>query len=167
MLFDSSLMFWKVAGTNSFTAGEFVSLAGVTSSISSAINLGNARDLGVGEGSAQPMWVAVIGSAFTSSVATQTISLQFLGSTNNSVWTTYSETGYTTTVSFAAGKIFTAHVPQRPPGVALPQYYAMNVVTTNQTIGSISTGTIIAGIVLNEPEGADTMPLYPAGFTVA
>lgn len=168
MLFDSTLLFYHTGSVFNLTAGEFVSLVGVTAgSASSVINLGNARDLGIGNGAEVPNVVVSIGTAVTSSLATMTLNIQFQGSTDSSAWTTYMETGAQTTTGFAANSGFAFPVPRRTPGAALPQYYRLNfnVAGTNGTAG-ISTGTIFAGIVL-DPAEALTLGQYPAGFTVA
>ena len=68
MLFEQDLMFLKVAGTNSFTAGEFVTLAGVATTFST-VSLGNARDLGIFDGLNRPRIAIVIGNQFVSGVA--------------------------------------------------------------------------------------------------
>ena len=169
-LFDSTLLFFHATGTYQFTSGEFVNLTGATaSSTSTVVNLGNARDLGIGPGHEIPQVVAVVGTAITSSSSTMTINLQFQGSTNSVLWTTYSETGASTTASWAAGSQIVFDVPRRPPGAGLPLYYQLNLAGSNTVGGSpsISTGTILAGIVLAAAESAGTMALYPAGFTVA
>jgi hypothetical protein len=162
------MMFWKVAGTNSFTAGEFVTLAGLTnSSISSQVALGNARDLGIGMGPERPEVAVVVGTAFTSSLATATYNIQFIGSTNGTTFTTYSETGAMLSASLAAGSILHFDVPPRPPGAALPLYYYLNIALVTNGTASISTGTLVAGIVLAAPDSSRTMGQYSAGFTVA
>src|SRR6185503_19143480 len=107
MLFDSTLLFYHTGSVFNLTAGEFVSLVGVTAgSASSVINLGNARDLGIGNGAEVPNVVVSIGTAVTSSLATMTLNIQFQGSTDSSTWTTYMETGAQTTASFAANSGF-------------------------------------------------------------
>src|SRR5512146_825686 len=143
MLFDSTLLFYHATTAYAFTAGEFVSLVGVTgTSSSSVINLGNARDLGVGQGAEQPTVVAVIGTAVTSSLSTMSISIAFQGSTDSSTWTNYLQTSTSTTASFAAGNQIAFQVPRRPPGVALPLYYRLNLTVTGNGTAGISTGTI-------------------------
>lgn len=166
MLLDSTLLFWHSGTTYAMTAGEYVSLVGLTqSSASTAINLGNARDLGIGPGEERPNVIVSIGTAITSSLATMSLAIQFQGSTDSSTWTTYMQTSASTTASFAAGNLFVFDVPARPPGVSIPQYYRLNFLMagTNGTAG-ISTGTVLAGITLGPSQGTTT---YPAGFTVA
>lgn len=166
-LFDVNLLFYHTGNVYSFTSGEYVNLAGTTaSSASSVINLGNARDLGIGPGSEIPQVVVSIGTAITSSSATMTLNVAFQGSTDSVNWTTYMETSAASTASFAAGSAFTFDVPRRTPGASLPLYYRLNT-TVGSSTSSISTGTILAGIVLAAAENAGTMAQYPAGFIVA
>lgn len=169
MLFDLNLLFWHQGSTYQGTTGEFVSFAGVTnSSASTVINLGTARDLGIGDGMEVPHLALTIGTAFTSSLSTLSINWQFQGSTDSSTWTTYVETGSLTTASFAAGNsILPIAVPRRPSGVALPLYYrVLGTVTSNGT-ASISTGTVYGGIVIARQDSANTLDQYPAGFSVS
>lgn len=171
MLFDSTLLFWHTGNVYNFTAGEFVSLAGQTTSASTAINLGNARDLGIGPGEELPMVEVLFGTAITvGGTAGQQVNIQFQGSTNSTLWTTYIETGYQNTASFAAGSGWRFDVPRRPPGAALPLYYQLNVVTQGlgtASVTPISTGTILAGIVIGSAESAGTLDQYAAGYSVA
>ena len=177
-LFDQTLLFYHATTTYGLTSGEFVNMAGqlgTASSASTAINLGNARDLGIGPGSEVPQWVAMVGTAFTSSSASQLINLQFRGSTDSVTWTVYDETGASSTASWPAGAQYVFNVPARPTDpsnptqlVALPLYYDLNMVFTGPGNGpTISTGTILAGIVLAAPQSAGTLGSYPAGFAVS
>lgn len=171
MLFDSTLLFFgSVSSTGSLS---FVSLTGVTSSsasgFSSAVNLGVPRDMGVGMGQEVPMVSINVGTAFTASQSTETVTINFLGSTNstNSNFTTY-ESWTMATSSLTAGAQLLYPVPQRPPGVGLPQYYALSVALNSvQGTGSIATGTLFAGIVLEGDSFVQTGAQYPANFTVA
>jgi hypothetical protein len=168
MLFDSTLLFYHSGTTYAFTAGEFVSLVGVTSSTASGvINLGNARDMGIGEGEERPnVFIAIGGGGITSSSTTLTVNFQFQGSTDSVTWTTYMETGANATTGLTAGTQFVFPVPARPPGAALPLYYRLNTsLGTNATAG-ISTGGVLAGIVLAPAQGISGGQ-YPAGFTVS
>ena len=177
-LFDVNLLFYHVTNTYGFTSGEFVNMAGqlaTASSASTAINLGNARDLGIGMGQETPFVVAVVGTAFTCSSANLTINLQFQGSTNGVSYTTYTETGASSTASWPAGTQISFAVPPRitDPSqatqlVGLPLYYQLNMVFagTANTV-SVSTGTILAGISLAAPMDATTLGQYPSGFSVS
>ncbi len=171
MLFDSTLLFYHATTAYNFTAGEFVSLIGVgtaSSCASTVINLGNARDLGIGNGPDTPMVELTIGTAVTSSCASTLINAQFQGSTNSTAWTTYAESGANSTASWGVGaQILPINVPRRPTGAALPLYYRVNLVVTGAVAGeTISTGSIIGGIVLARADSPDTLGSYPAGFTV-
>lgn len=168
MLFDSTLLFYHAGSGYNFTAGEFVSLVGATSSsASSTINLGNARDLGIGQGQEDANVVVAVGTAITSSSSTMLVNFQFQGSTDSVTWTTYMETPAVSTASFAAGNVFNFKVPRRSPGAALPLYYRLNTnITGTGGVPTISTGTVLAGIVLT-PAEAITLGQYAAGFSVS
>ena len=169
-LYDSTNMLFHAGTAWNFTAGEFVSLVGATSSTSGTIiNLGNARDLGIGSGQEIPQIALTVGVAITSSSASMLINAQFQGSTNSVLWTTYAETGALSTASFTAGSaILQIDVPRRPAGAGLPLYYQVNLaITGGANVASISTGTIIGGIVLARADSADTLGQYAAGFSVS
>jgi hypothetical protein len=163
MLLDANLMFF---GTAPFaSASNFVSLVGVTASTgSSVINLGVAREMGIGDGPPNPKLHCQIGTAVTSSSAGMRLNLQYQGSTDSTNWTTYVETGALATSSLTAGVVFRIDIPHRSAGAAVPQYYRLNIAETGTTVESISSGTILAGIVLQQD--ANPGILYPAGFTV-
>lgn len=170
MLFDSGLLFFHTGSVYQFTAGEFVSLVGSTTvSTSAVINLGNARDLGIGPGEEIPQLSLQVGTAITSSSASMTINAQFQGSTDSVNWTTYVESGANSTASYVAGaSILPIAVPKRVHGAALPLYYRINLaIASTGNIASISTGTIIGGIVLARDDGPGTLASYPSGFQVA
>lgn len=170
MLFDSGLLFYHAGSGTQLTAGEYVNLATITaSSASSVINLGNARDLGIGNGPDTPMLALGIGTAITSACQSTLINVQFQGSTNSTLWTTYAESGAASTASYAAGaQPLPINIPRRPTGAGLPLAYRVNLaVTGNALAETISTGSIIGGIVLSRADNADTLGAYPAGYTVA
>ncbi len=168
-LFDANLLFFHTGNVYNLTASEYVNLTGTTgTSTSTVINLGNARDLGIGSGAEIPQVVVSIGTAITSSSASMLVNLQFQGSTNSTAWNTYLETTPSSTASFAAGSAFIFPVPRRPPGVSLPLYYQLVVnVTGGANVASISTGTIFSGINLSSGESAGTLALYQSGFSVS
>lgn len=166
MLLDSTLLFFHAGTSFNLTAGEYVSLAGVTATCSSSvINLGNPRDLGIGPGAEIPNWAVTFGAGVTSSSAGTLVNVQFQGSSDSVNWTTYMETGYAGTASFAAGDVYTYPVPRRPPGAALPLYYRLNLLLSGTT-SSLSTGTVLGYIVL-DPAEAGTLGQYPSGFSVS
>lgn len=169
MIFDVNLLFFHTGTAFAFTTGEFVSLVGMTESgqASSAINLLNARDMGIGYGAASPPSVALeIGTAITTANTTTTIQFQFQGSTDSTNWTTYLQSALLTTASLtASSQVFMLDVPPVPPGVSLPQYYRINIALA-QAGGthSISSGTIVGGLVLQRDNAYP--PTYPSNFTV-
>lgn len=170
MLFDSGLLFYHAGSGTQLTAGEYVNLAGATSSsASTVINLGNARDLGIGDGPDTPMLALSIGTGVTSTCQSLLINAQFQGSTNSTLWTTYAESGAASTASYQAGyKVLPINVPRRPTGAGLPLYYRVNLALTgNGSAESISTGTIVGGIVLLRSDSGDTLGQYPSGYSVA
>lgn len=170
MLFDLGLLFYHAGSGVQLTSGEYVNLATITaSSASTVINLGNARDLGIGNGPDTPMVALAIGTAITSACQSTLINVQFQGSTNSTLWTTYAESGAASTASYAAGaQPLPINVPRRPTGVGLPLFYRVNLAVTGNALSeTISTGTIIGGIVLARSDSPDTLGLYPSGFTVA
>jgi hypothetical protein len=164
----TNLGFWGVSPYQS--ASNFANLAGATlSSASAVINLTVAEDLGVGQGEAQPEIAVIVGAGITSSCTSTRLNFQFQGSTDSSNWTTYAETGALATSSFAAGaNVLPIHVPKRPSGIALPQYYRMNLaITGNANTESISSGTLMGGIIVGGRQDAvDTLGQYASGFTV-
>lgn len=168
MLFDVNNIFFGSAPYASVS--NFASLAALTASgtSSTVINQGVAQDAGIGDGEAIPKIYATIGTAITSASAGLRINWQIQGSTDSTNWTTYGESGALATSSFAAGAyVLPLDLPKRPYGAALPQYYRMNMAVTGITNETISSGTIMAGLVLQRSDNADTLGQYPSGFTVA
>ncbi len=168
MIFDTQLLFYHTGTAFAFTAGEFVSLVGVTSTglASSVINLTVLEDLGIGDGEAIPKVACYIGTAVTSASTGLLINMQFQGSTDSSNWTTYVESGTASTASYLAGtKVFPISLPHRSPGASLPQYYRLNIAATGVTSQTISAGTILAGVVIQRDDSP--IGLYGSGFVVA
>lgn len=168
MLFDINTLFWHTGTVFAFTSGEFVSFAGVTATTaSSVINMGVAQDMGIGDGEAIPKLAICIGTAFTSSSSGLRLNFQIQGSTDSSTWTTYAETGALATSSLLANTlVFPIDLPVRPAGAALPQYYRLNAVESGTTVESISSGTILAGLVIQRSDSDATLGQYKSGFTV-
>lgn len=169
MLFDINTLFWHTGSTYAFTAGEFLSLATVTATTgSTVINMGVAQDLGIGDGEAIPKIAVYIGTGITSASTGMRLNFQIQGSTDSTNWTTYAESGALATSSFTTGAyVLPLDLPKRPFGVALPQYYRMNMALTGTgSAETISAGTIIGGLVLQRSDNADTLGLYPSGFSV-
>lgn len=166
MIFDVNLLFYYSGSNYSFTSGNYVSLAGVTAATASTvINLGNARDLGRGQGEGTPQVAVTVGTGITSACTGLAITAAFQGSTDSTNWTTYAETVHTTTASLIAGSyIFPQSVPRKPSGAANPLYYRMLLTPSGQGSTAISAGTLIGGIVLDR--GENDSGLYPSGFSV-
>ncbi len=167
MIFDVGLLFYHSGSVYAFTAGEFQSLAAVTASTASAvINLGNARDLGRGSGEAIPKIAVIISTGITSACTGLRINAQFQGSTDSTNWTTYIESGALTTASFAAGQyVLPQDVPRVPSGVSLPTYYRMNLALTGNVAETISSGSLMGGIVIDRAE--NNSGDYAAGYSVS
>lgn len=165
MIFDINNIFF---GSSPFTAGNFFSLAGLTGSTgSTVINLGVAEDMGIGDGEAVPNLAIYLGTGVTAATGTAAINFQIQGSTDSSNWTTYAESGALTTGSLAAGgPIFPIALPKRQDGAALPQYYRLELLLSGMSSMSISSGTIMAGIVLQRADSDNTLGQYKSGFTV-
>lgn len=168
MIFDVTNLFFHTGSAFAFTAGEFVSLVGMTESgqASSAIALTNPRDMGIGDYS-PPKTALIIGTGITTANTTATIQFRFQGSTDSTNWTTYMQSDWLTTASLTAStSVFELSIPPVPAGVALPSYYRVFVDLDN-TAGtqSISSGTIIGGIVLQRDD--NNVGSYASGFTVA
>lgn len=168
MIFDAQNIFF---GTSPYTsAANYVSLAALTASgtSSTVINMGVAQDMGIGTGVGKPQVAIRIGTGITSASTGLLLNWQFQGSTDSTNWTTYMETGAKSTASWIAGAyVFRGDVPPRPSGVALPQYYRVNMAVTGITNETITIGTLFGGIVLNRDDAQDTLGLYPSGFSVA
>lgn len=173
MFFDVNNLFYYTGSVYTFTSGNFVSLAGATSASSAlngtVINMGVKQDLGIGDGVAIPKIAVLVGTAITSACSSTKINAQLQGSTDSSNWTVYAESGPLSTSSFAAGNyVLPIDLPKRPSGVALPQYYRLQLVLTGQVNNeAISAGTLIGGLVMQRADNADTLGQYPANFTVA
>ncbi len=167
MLLDANLMFWgsaPFASASNFTSlATNIPTAGITSSV---IDLGIARDLGVGSGEATPKLHCQIGTGVTSSSAGVRLNLQFQGSTDSSTFTTYVETGALATSSFTAGVVFRIDIPPRAAGASIPRYYRLNFAGTGSTVETISSGTILAGIVIDQDANVGFGTQYASGFTV-
>lgn len=163
MFADSNLIFF---GSAPYTAGNFASLAGLTTSTGgNVINLTTPEDMGIGDGEAVPKLACYIGTGITSASASLNLNFQFQGSTDSSNWTTYVETGALTTTSLIANaKVFAVDVPHRAAGASLPQYYRLNITASGNGVASVTIGTVFAGIVIQRDDSP--VGLYRSGFTV-
>lgn len=171
MIFDKNLFFF---GSSPYASvSNYQSVAGVTTAsttlTSGTVDLGVAEDLGIGDGEAIPKLAAYIGTGITSACTGLRLNFQFQGSTDSSNWTTYIESGALASTTLIAGaNVMPWDWPKRPAGAALARYYRVNVVETG--VGgaeSISTGSILVGVVVQRADAADTLVQYSSGFTVA
>lgn len=164
MMFDVNNLFYYT-GSFAFTAGNFVSLVGITGSglASSVIDMTVAQDMGIGSGVSWPKVACYIGTGITSASTATLINLQFQGSTDSTNWTTYVETGPNLTASYVAGKVFPIDLPHRSQGSALPRYLRLNLAITgiSPTSQTISAGTILAGLVMQQ----DAQVTYGSNFS--
>lgn len=180
MLFDSTLLFLHTGSVYNFTAGEYISLAGVAGTLSNAINLGTQRDLGIGSGQEVPKVAVSIGSAFVGPFATASYQFNIMGSTNstNSNMITLSSVTLST-FSLTSNTTFWMWLPPMPLNVAggtasdlesatigLPQYYALAITSSNATV-NITTGTVLAGVVPEVDTFANVGAMYKSNYTVA
>lgn len=173
-LFDVNNLFWHTGTAYQFTAGEYLSLVGCTSTSAaltgSVIALTNARDMGLGDGEFVPHILATVGSAsITAGCSSLRINVQFQGSTDSVTWTTYAESGALSTASYLANSAIPLSgnpIPRRLPGGALPAYYRLNLAMTTGLNESISAGSVIGGLVIQAPSGVEAGS-YAAGFTVS
>ena len=171
MLFDVNNLFFHAGNTFALTTGEYMSLAGITSSCSGlSINLGNARDLGIGDGEAIPNIAVVVGTGITCTCQSLRINAQFQGATASvGPWTIFAESGAMATSSFVANNlVLPIAVPRRPQGTSLPLFYRINLALTgNGSSESITTGTLLGGLVIQRDDATDTIGQLSSGFTVA
>lgn len=165
---DKNLFFFGTAPYQSNS--NYTSMVGwnstSTTTNSTAINLGVAEDMGIGDGEAVPKLGIFIGTAVTALCGSLRLNFQFQGSTDSSNWTTYAETGPLATTNLVAGaKVMPWDIPHRPPGAALPQYYRVSTVLSGQvTADFISAGSIFGGIYIQLDE--NPVGLYGSGFSV-
>lgn len=155
MILDSQLIF---TGTAAAPLQTITATAASTNVYDATV----AEDLGA-SGSGMTLNIACfVGTAFTTGNG-GTLQVQFQGSVNNSVWTTYVETDVmAVSLLTANAKVFAVSWPHRSAGAAVPRYYRLNFVVGT---GVMSAGTIQAAIVLSRDDM--TSILYPSGFSVA
>lgn len=150
--------------TTSPLAGISISTASGSTQVSTnVIDLANARDLGVGdEAGATPKIMCLVTQTFTAATGTATINIKAQGSTDNTTFTTYAESGELTTAALQAGKVVARFdwPAVQPDTGSLPRYLRL-AYTAN--LGLMSTGKVISAIVL----GRDDPTAYPPGITVS
>ena len=142
---------------------------GVISGVPTSANGGGARDIGTGD---DPMLkLSVIATtAFTVGTSLQ---LQLQGAPDNgsgaagSYVTMWTSAAIAEANLVAGAQLANIDVPRPVPGQALPRYFKLNFIT----VGTHSTGTVEAAIVLNQDlqivGTGGAYSGYPVGITVA
>lgn len=171
MIFDQNLLFFHSGTAFGMTNGEYYSLVGTASTTTSTvINLGVQEDMGIGDGEFVPKLALLIGSSgITSTCQSLTINTKFQGSTDSVTWQTYAESGATSTASYQAGFFaLPLDIPRRLHPDKLPQYYRVTLTLAgNASSETLTTGSILGGIVIQRSDADDTIVQYPAGFSVS
>lgn len=132
--------------------------AAITSSRASTnmIDLGNARDMGIGNRSNLKL-LCMVTTAFTST-GSGTLQVAYMGSTDASNWNTYAQSiAYAKTVLTAGARLLEIDIPRN--GITdryIAAYYT-------QGTAVFSAGAVTCGIVLDRQD----QQYYPSGFTVA
>ena len=119
-----------------------------------------ARDLGIGDGGGEVPKLRVQATAAFTTTNSATLNIQFQGSSDNTTWTTYAETGVLGTAPALNQIIWDIDVPRPIQGGVRPEFYRLQYTVGT---GSFSAGAVTAFIVL----GRDDIPQYPPGITVA
>jgi hypothetical protein len=141
MIIDALLVFDMgayVAGTGMIGINQFASSATTTST--NTIDLGNQRDIGDGSDSMGSNLTVVwqITTAFTGGTS---VNFQVQGSTDNTTWTTYSETGAILVAALTVGSKFALRFPPvNPDQGPAPRYLR----TAYVNAGANTTGAVIA-----------------------
>lgn len=135
----------------------------VTRDSTNIIDLGAARELGIGEDYAVNLDIRV-DTAFTAAGAA-TLTIAFQGAPDSSgspgTWTTYAQSAAMAVADLTAGvKLFPIKLPHRALGAAIPRYYKL--VYTVAT-GPFTAGKLSAQLVIDR---SDT-PAYASGFSTS
>lgn len=140
MFIDANLVFDQgtyVAGTGIIGAAQFAS--GATTTSTNTLDMINPRDMGDAPSSAGDMAVNfMITTAYAGGIS---VNFQLQGSTDNTTWTTYSETGAVPIASLGIGALLTLPLPPTNPDAGLiPRYYR----TAYVNAGANTAGSVIA-----------------------
>ncbi len=147
MIIDGLLLF---SSAQNLTTG--------TIAATNVIDLLNARDMGIGDDPALKI-ACFVTTAFSSTDA-GTLTIQALGSTDNSTYTVYAESrAYSATDLTVGAKLFPIDWPHRGPGDALPRYLTLNYV-----MGSLhfTPGAVTSMLVLDRQDATQ----YPPGLAI-
>lgn len=166
MILDSQLLFSSAQSLATDTDTPSTTVIDLTGNPTAGMNIGIQTrfmaDMGNAEGVGMPKLVAYVGTAFVTA-GSATLNVKFQGSTDNTTFTTYMETGPIAAALLTAGrKIASFDWPPVPDGVALPRYVRLLYgLPGSQTF---SAGTIaIAGVVLQK----DSQRYYGPAFSAA
>ena len=159
MIIDQFLVFDQ--GTYSYSTGmtganQFAS--GATTTSTNVIDLLNARDIGMGTANDHAdltvEWLITI--AYTGGTS---VNFQIQGSTDNTTYTVYAETGAIAIASLTVGARLKLKMPMvNPDGGALPRYLRLAYVN----VGANTAGAVIAWL-----GSVDNNRYYAPGVTVS
>jgi hypothetical protein len=120
-----------IIGINQFASGA-------TTTSTNTIDMINNRDLGDGPGANSLAIQFQITTAYTGGTS---VNFQVQGSTDNTTWTTYSETGAILVAGLTVGALFSLPLPPVNPDTgALPRYLR----TAYVNAGANTTGAVIS-----------------------
>lgn len=130
-----------------------------TATSTNVIDLGGARDLGIGD--APALKVAIfVGTTFTSTAAA-TLQVQVQGSTDNSNFTVMAESRTYAIADLVAGsKLLPIDLPATGGAQAIPRYLRLNYVGGTATM---TTGKLSAYLVLDRQDYVT----YPPGLAIS
>lgn len=148
MIIDGLLLF---SSAQNLTTGTIDS--------TNVIDLLNARDMGIGDDPALKLAMFVTTTFASTDVGTLTV--QVLGSTDNSTYTVYAQSrAYAVADLVAGNKLFPIDWPHRGPGDAFPRYLKVSYV-----MGALhfTPGAVTSMLVLDRQDASQ----YPAGLIIS
>jgi hypothetical protein len=158
MFIDSSLVFDQGAysTTNGMTGVAAFASAGTTYS-TNVLDMQQARDMGQSPEGPAPLTVTIIiTAAFTGGTS---VNFQLQGSTDNTTYTTYAETGVILIALLTANAKIKIPLPQRvPDSGSVPRYYRL---------AYVNAGAMAAGSVISYLGITDFQTYYAPGVTVS
>ncbi|CAJ0778795.1 MULTISPECIES: Bbp16 family capsid cement protein [Ralstonia] len=157
MILDGNLVFDGTIATTGLTGvNQFAS--GATTTSTNTIDLLNARDLGDGGDSMSGNLTVsfLITTAYSGGTS---VNFQLQGSTDNTTWTVYSETGAIAIASLTAGTRLALKMPSVNPDAGPPPRYLR---TAYVNVGANTAGAVMA--YLNTP---DDNRYYKPGIVIS
>ena len=140
MIIDGLLLFDGTYSTSNGLQGVNQFASGATTTSTNTLDLLNQRDLGdASTGPAGDMTVMfIITTAYAGGTS---VNFQLQGSTDNTTWTTYSETGAIAIASLTAGTRYSLPLPSvNPDAGPAPRYYR----TAYVNVGANTAGAVIS-----------------------